>query len=185
MMCNCLNGIDTNLIASLAEQAKGQIYSGLYKNYNEAANSIADDYGQEIGQLVLQFLQTNNMPQGVPATPYQQSKKILTPSELKELFIELKLDIDKMGDRRRAMQALTARPDIDVDATYQVLNTIPFVGGGNNAPSTESNSGLLVKALLAFGIGYGIKKIFFNNKNTAKSTLAGVQAKRKVEVVQF
>lgn len=186
MTCNCLNGIDTNLIASLAEQAKGQIYSGLYKNYNEAANSIADDYGQEIGQLVLQFLQTNIMPQGVPATPYQQSKKILTPSELKQLFIELNLDINKMGDRRKAMQAIAARPDIDGDATYQVLNTIPFLNNGNNnAPSTESNSGLLLKALLAFGIGYGIKKIFFNNKNTAKSTLAGVQAKRKVEIVQF
>jgi hypothetical protein len=186
MNCNCLNGIDTNLIVTLAEQAKGQIYSGLYKNYNEATNSIADDYGQEIAQLVLQFLQTNNMPQGVMVTPNQPNKRVLSPSELKQLFIDLKLDINKEENRRQAMQAIAARSDIDFDATLQILNTIPFLNNGNtNTPSTESNSGLFLKALLGFAVGYGIKKIFFSNKKPVKTAFAGVQAKRKVEIVQF
>lgn len=180
MRCNCLNGEGINPqlapenIVSLAN------YYASINPIGERIRAIAEDHDQEVANAVLQFYNTGTF------TPYQPNKKVLTPSELKQLFIELNLDINKMDDRRKAMQALTARTDIDVEATNQVLNTIPFLNNGNNdTPSNESNSGLLLKALLAFGIGYGIKKIFFNNKNTAKSTLAGVQAKRKVEIVQF
>lgn len=185
-MCSCLNGIDTNLISSLAEQAKSQIYSGLYKNYNEAAQSITDDYGHEIGQLVLQYLQTNTMPAGEPNTPYQPTKRVLSPSELKQLFIELNLNINLASDRKKAMQAIAPRPDIDQNATQQMLNTIPFLNNGNNAPSTESNGGLILNALAGFAIGFAIKKIFFSDKKPAKTTLAGVvKTKKKVEKVIF
>jgi hypothetical protein len=182
-MCSCLNGLDKLGNAQLTpENIMNVAQNYAYINpYADRIRSIDEDYGIDVANAVKAFYETGKI-----TPPSQPNKIVLNPGELKQLFIELKLDINKMDDRLRAMQSITARPDIDVEATNQMLNSIPLLNNGNNdTPSTESNSGLLVKALLAFGIGYGIKKIFFNNKNTAKSTLAGVQAKRKVEIVQF
>lgn len=206
--CNRLNGFepfDTQLVQQVAEQ-----YSYI-SSYADRMRTIDEDYGNygpDFLAAIDKIYNPNNKVAIRTATnavstsqyiPPPNGKPVYTPDQLKRLFIDLKKNINLSGDRAFVVSYLRMQ-DIDVERTIAVLNSIPQMVYDSQVPKEPNDQklqekeepssigGMLFKTIAVLGLSYGIKKIFFGNKEKklAQPAISGVRAMpKKVEKANF
>jgi hypothetical protein len=209
--CNRLNGyepFDEQLVQQVAER-----YNYM-SNYGDRMRSIDEDYGQygpeflaavdkiykASNKVAIRNATSNNSVSTSQYVAPPNGKPILSPDQLKKLFLDLNKNINFSGDRAYVVSYLKMQ-DIDVERTIAVLNSIPVLLFDSQIPKEPSGQqikekedlgsigGMLFKTLAAIGIGYGLKKIFFSKKEkSASPAVNGVPNKaptKKVQKVNF
>lgn len=211
-MCGCKNNLngfdlfDSQLVERVAQQ-----YSSI-SSYGDRMRSIDEDYGH-LGPDFLAAVEkiynpnkvairtsTNNTVSNSQYVAPPNGKPILSPGQLKSLFLSLNKNINNQRDRSVVISYLKMQ-DIDLERTLAVLNSIPVLLFDSQVPreptdqnlvekKDESSLGsMLFKTIAAIGIGYGLKKIFFGKKEkAATSAVGGVPYKaptKKVQKVNF